>query len=384
MGKSYTLPWTNIDAAIKNDSGKLFADLPYMALSTNSQNIIILSSAVILIIISIWCFGQKLDYLFLQRLSLLQTPPLTIEQQELDLLRHLIGSLRSGHSLQESLEEFSKNAKPKGPLELSQEGIQLLSGEKSKISFAGIVHNSLVTGESCLQSLYFFRRQIESRLKNNRKLLAVTTQARAQAWICGFIPWGMFLIFSLMEWDLVSAALKNMYCWIIWVFALAMDIGGLYWIKKSIHNAFTANPQQKALEQELPDLILNIHSAIAMGKDIESAFNEAKFILKENSKLKDWLFDSQSKDSTLSDSYKVIPSEIKQLQSILQRAIHYGSPLQAELQLLLDEVEYQKENRREECLQKAPLKLLSPLFLCIFPAALLVLVSILLPILGEF
>jgi pilus assembly protein TadC len=73
----------------------------------------------------------------------------------------------------------------------------------------------------------------------------------------------------------------------------------------------------------------------------------------------------------------------RQLASLLRHATLTGAPVRDDLQAFLQEHFQELEARWEERVQRLPVALLLPLFLCFFPAALLVLAGLFLPLLGA-
>jgi tight adherence protein C len=101
-----------------------------------------------------------------------------------------------------------------------------------------------------------------------------------------------------------------------------------------------------------------------MGLDVERSFQESIRSLPRARKLAKALstFEPQS-----------APAPLDQIIAAKWRALELGAPIRSALGEILEDYENARESRYEELAQALPIKLLLPLFCCIFPANLAIL-----------
>lgn len=282
-------------------------------------------------------------------------------QTEIFYIQKLLSKLRAGTSLQNCLEN-------------PNEKIPSAWREKNHPA-ALLIENAIQSGNSCSNSLLFYKKIQESHLKLERKKTSSSAQARMQAYSVCVVPWLLLFVIFIMDSDSFLLQWQSALCKFLWLFSLLLDAAGLIWIRKILKNTFSPkDTHSKELEGDLINFLLRFIPLLSSGIDINSAA------------LKSIPTDSSTEGTLIKTIYglenptalSLIP-EFLQLREILRNHISFGSPIREDLRSLLEDLQNRKENRWEECVQKLPLKLLPPLFLCIFLASLLVLFSLLIP-----
>ncbi len=152
-----------------------------------------------------------------------------------------------------------------------------------------------------------------------------------------------------------------------------MSGGGRQWIRIALASAFRPKGQIEIIEENLiPDLILRLLAEISRGIDVESAA-EASLAQMENTELTMLFRQSRPEDT----------HRVARLKSLLAHAARTGAPVRDELLGFLADLQAELESRWEERVQRLPVAMMAPLFLCFFPSSLLVLSGLLMPLLLE-
>lgn len=282
-----------------------------------------------------------------------------------ETITHLIGGLRGGLGLEEILGE-----KQAGP-ELRPRLRALARGDSSD-ALGQLLWISQREGTSCLAQLRVLRLVEIRRAQQARRAKALSAQARMQALLLALLPWMLLPAFAALDAEILRQAKGNFLSWLLGIFALLSTLAGWLWIRRILRLALApVDAEALAMEEELPLLVQQLLTWVSAGLDPGLALARSSETLPEASPLRPWL---QNKNG---------PGPVSQLLALLARARDYGSPLREELLQLLEDLVQQRESKWEERLQKLPLKLLAPLFLCSFPAALAVLAALLLPMLST-
>lgn len=296
---------------------------------------------------------------------------LTPLRTEIAFLQQLAIKLRGGISLHNSLQDPKLTLSPN----LREQVTRALDYEETKAStvLESIFHSSLRNGNPCLPALQFYKSIQEQRLRSEQKKRSSSTQARLQAYLICIVPW--LLLFSLFLTDptLLAEQSTNSLCLALWFLSLFLDVIGILWIRKILRSTFV--PTQisiKEIEEDLMEFLFRLLPLISAGVDVREACTRA--LTTQNNHHLSIVISSLDENTAPN-----LPEEFFFLREILKNSLHFGSPVKEELRTFLEEIQYKKERRWEEALQKLPIRLMAPLFLCIFLAALAVLFSLVVP-----
>ncbi|NUM88695.1 MAG: hypothetical protein HUU37_05790 [Bdellovibrionales bacterium] len=267
---------------------------------------------------------------------------------EVAWIRHVMGALRSGSALDECL---------------------LRAGPPSAewISPALLQHASL-SGAPVLGALSHLRARLESRIRGLRRARALTAQARTQSFAIAVLPWFLLAAWALIDPRAIGEAAALPWCWLLWGAALTLSGAALVWMGRMVTRACEpASEEDGLLEEHLPAVILSLLGQVAAGMAVDEAATQASLHLPEP--LRPRLL--RESDGALGE-----------VSTLLARARRDGTPIRTELESLLTDIDSRRDARIETALQKLPLRALLPLFLCSFPAAALVLTTLILPLLA--
>lgn len=284
------------------------------------------------------------------------------------LLTRLIASLRAGVSLDSGIDAAARD--PATPPELRRYLSDILESRPSTDFLATFLAKALRTGAPVLSTLQIFQKllQVERRVK--LKARAMTSQSRAQAEVLSWLPWLMLAALAAMDWEWFTSASKNSGSWLAWSIALLLLAGGRRWIKASLEKVLNPQSIEERVDEEfLPELALRLIAEISLGLDAESAL-EKNLNRMQSSRLRENFWARSSANAEV-------------LRSLLAHGALTGAPLREDLTHFLSDLHLQIESRWEERVQRLPVAMMAPLFLCFFPASLLVLLAVLLPLLGE-
>ncbi len=327
------------------------------------------------LLVTVYLTRNRLDAWLSEKTLTLRRRKVSNEELALPWLNHLSRYIRTGGTLSEALQSFAK-AHRSNPY--AKESLNILTAQPSKNPLARFVSESIHSGGSVLGPFQFFRRQLEQRIRSQRKARALTAQARLQAAVIFFAPWGLLASLSISDPEMATLAVKDPLCLGIWITALAMSFIGMSWIHHLLKTAITPTDQDTVISENfLPDFLLHLFARVAAGNPVEEAAK--KSIFPEAPEIFSILFSDISNPNKPSG-----PLFLLDVRETLGSAAVRGSPLKDEIQRILDDCESHRDTRIEEALQKLPVKILAPLFCCILPAALLILFSFLLPVFRQW
>lgn len=293
--------------------------------------------------------------------------------ETLQLVGRLISSLRAGISLDASLEAAAAECPPASTLRPKIQKILIGSPEGDFLS--DFLSASLSTGVPVLSSLQCIEKALTASRRLRLKARGLTSQCRAQAEVLSWLPWMMAGGIAGIDPSWAGAAIALPLPWLLWGIALALSELGRRWIAVLIRRCLGPGSAEERVEEELlPDLVLRILSEVAQGMDVESAT--------ENSlrKAGDPLLLARFNAPTPAPLSR---SKAHRLRGILTHASRTGAPLREELTAFLQDIQAETESRWEERVQRLPVRLMAPLFLCYFPGCLCVLASFLVPLWGA-
>jgi hypothetical protein len=326
------------------------------------------TSAALLMLL--WKKGQILDHWSKQSLLRLAARAVLPGERELLWLQSLITGLRGGKSLEEILEGLRSQY---------DQAAKILAGAPSDKLCSKILTHCLKYGTPCLEVLQQLRQQQTVELRNQRRAKSLLAQAQLQAWIIALLPWFLLLALIWVDSDLGKVVLKSPLTWSAWALAAGLDFIAIKWLLRL--GKRTLVPKIKAqilLELELLPMLRHLQAYISAGIDIEDAARESVVACAPSLKT---IFFSLTIPEPKED--QSLPTEIFVVRRLLSQSILHGTPLRAELLIMAQEIESQRDARCEQALQTLPVKALLPLFSCAFPATLLILASFLSPLLSS-
>lgn len=299
--------------------------------------------------------------------SYLEAPP--HPDSELELVGALSASLRSGLSLDAALEAFASSpAASPGARSCARLALQHRPGPGFLSTF---LRSSLLTGAPALGSLASFERALRCRRRLQQKARSSTSQCRAQAEVLSWLPWALALAILATDPAWFTAAARSPFAWALWACATGACGLGRAWIHRSLSRALSPRAGAECWEEEqVPELVLGALAELAQGRDVETALETVLPGL-------DPAFARAFREGGL------LTGRIKRLHSLFAAAASQGGPVREDLLSFLEALQEDTEARWEERVQRLPVTLLAPLFACFFPAALLVLAGLLLPLLGA-
>ncbi|MGZ3672058.1 MAG: hypothetical protein ACXWR4_19195 [Bdellovibrionota bacterium] len=291
--------------------------------------------------------------------------PTPAADEDLSLCGRLISSLQAGISLDAALEAAAAEAPSGSPLRRRLRTI--LSGARSADFLGSFLSSALETGMPVLASLQNLERALRARRKLALKATALSSQCRAQAEVLSWLPWVLAGAIAFTDFEWFFAAAHNALSWFLWAIAVLLNGLGRRWIAGSLKRVLRPQGAAERLEEEaLPDFTLRIIAAVSQGIDVESATERAL---------------AACANRTLSEAFSgAAAGKLLRLRSTLHHASRTGAPVREELSNFLQDLSAELESRWEERVQRLPVALLGPLFVCFFPGSLLVLIGLLLPL----
>lgn len=286
---------------------------------------------------------------------------------ELPVISRLTSSLRAGTSLDAALEgilgdeSFPLNCRSRIELVMQQ--------QPERDFFSQFLASALQSGAPILAPLTSLQRILLAEKKMKLRAESVSGQSRAQAEVLTWLPWGLAAGIAVIDPEWISTALGKSESWIAWSFALALCGCGRIWIKSLVARSLRpGSREEEALESHFPDLVLRFSTQLSLGRDPRSCL-EAALAKDVPDPLRAWVSGGVS-----------APGIVTNFRSLVKFAEETGAPLRDELANLQFELHASQEARWEARLQRLPVALLAPLFCCFFPACLLILIGMILPL----
>jgi hypothetical protein len=297
----------------------------------------------------------------------LMSPP-TGQLPDRLICSRLIASLRAGVSLDSAVSSATHDdSLPAG----ARERLRYISeGKPGRDFLSTYLTAALRTGMPVLGTLQIFQQILAARHRLQLRSRSLTGQARAQAEVLSWLPWTLAGVIFLVDGEWFALASHQALAWFLWSVAIALTGLGRKWMRRQLTRALEpASPDEALEENELPELTLRLIAEISMGTDAETALERS-------------LGSVQS--PALNRAYAAAgPEKLLHLKAILRHAAATGAPLRDDLQTFLQNLYLELESRWEERVQRLPVTLLMPLFICFFPGTLLVIGSLLFPLLRE-
>lgn len=294
-------------------------------------------------------------------------PPLSNEE-DLLLLARTISCLRAGISLDSALESFAQETPPGSAQKIRLRGI--LEGNAPADFLSTFLRSAMDSGTPALSALQGMEKMLAGKRRLALKAHAATGQCRAQAEVLSWLPWAFGLAVALLDRDWFASALHSSLAWFLWAIAVLLSGLGRKWMQSSLSRAFQAKNKTELLEEAwLPDLALRLVAEISQGTDIETAIERS--LAKVGNAELTALYSTAKPQET---------HRIARMKSLLLHAARTGAPIRSDLENFLSDLHMELEARWEERVQRLPIKMLGPLFLCFFPGSLLVLAGLLLPL----
>lgn len=291
--------------------------------------------------------------------------------QEIEWINFLQSRIRSGKSVFDSAQRSLIELQLYGDLERSVK--KLVARQEPEHASAKLVHQSVLSGAPCLDSLQKFKLNFINRRMLQKKSHAATIQFRAQGLILSVLPWALLLTQALLSPAEIKIAFASTTFQLALVLALMLTITGFVWMKRLFQNC--SRPSDKLaheFQSRLLELIHLANSSILAGESPKRILEGAQ------AKCLQALY-SKSR-SIQSSNYASIYTD---LITILESSVRLGNPIQKQLTEITDQMNCQLEVDLTERTQLLPLKLLLPTMLAIFPATMLLILAPLLPQLME-
>ena len=297
--------------------------------------------------------------------------PKETDAGELMVVQQIQAQLRAGRSLDEILELLVKEETL--PPVQKKRLLSLLNGHPGKDFLSLFLQRALETGISLLSPLAALQKILFAEKRLRLKARALTSQARAQAEVLSWLPWvlglGALLVDPAWFWQAIHSSLS----WVTWAIAILLVGAGRAWMKNLLAKALAPASQDELLEEQfLPRLIMGMLAQISLGQDLESAIDQA------------WISMGTEVDRAAFRRAARGENAIAQFHFLYQQALSSGAPLRDDLLRLLDDLHSTAESRWEERIQRLPVVMMAPLFLCFLPGSLLLMAGLLFPILLSF
>jgi hypothetical protein len=290
---------------------------------------------------------------------------------ELPIITRLIACLRSGQSLDSSLEQIISDP---NFAELAKSRLKkVLAQEAERDFFSQYLAGALKSGAPILHSLSSLQRLLLVEKRMQLRARGISGQARAQAEALSWLPWLLAGGFAFIDPSWFQNSIHSAESWLCWSLAMALCGFGRAWIMRSVDQCLRAkNQKESALENDLPALVLHFSTQLSLGLDPSTCLEK---LIKNDvtNPLKSWLIEVNEET----------PPSVRNFRSLVDYADRSGAPLRIELENFLFELQSAKESKWEERLQQLPIHLLAPLFCCFFPTSFLILIGLLFPFFKE-
>ncbi len=297
----------------------------------------------------------------------LEAPPTS--DDDLTLTTRLISSLRAGISLDAALETAALDAPPGTPARVRIR--QILDGNVGADFLSVFLRSALKTGAPLLSALQGIERALVAKRRLVFRARATTGQCRAQAEVLSWLPWVLALAIALIDPEWFSSAIHHSIAWLFWAIAVLLSGIGRQWMKSSLAKALNPKGEIQTIEEMvIPDLILRLIAEVSQGIDVESACEHSLRSL-GNPRL--------SQLFSLANA-NLENNRVARLKNLLAHSVRTGAPVRDELLSFLSDLQNELEARWEERVQRLPIALLAPLFVCFFPSSMLVLAGLLFPL----
>lgn len=288
---------------------------------------------------------------------------------DLPLITRLLASTRAGISLDSALEQISGEV---GSPDIRARIQEILLGRPRPDFLSTFLHGALSTGIPVLAPLQAFQKILQIEKKVRLKARSLTSQSRAQGEVLSWMPWMMAIALAVIDSDWLLSAMSSSGSWLLWAIALTLLGAGRAWMKALLGRALKPSGNEEYLREELlPKLCLRLIAELSLGQDAESALEKAL---------------AQINNGELALQFaneKVRGEGVRALHALLHHAALTGAPLRDDLMAHLSDLHLQMESRWEERVQRLPVVMMAPLFLCFFPSSLLVLAGLLFPLIAE-
>lgn len=299
----------------------------------------------------------------------LRPPPSVCE--DLLLTSRLISCLRAGISLDAALESAAKE--PAFSASSRMRFRRVLEGLPTHDFLSHFLSAAIKTGTPALTALQGIEKALVTKRRLTLRAQAVTGQSRAQAEVLSWLPWALASGIAVLDPQWFAKAALHPLSWFLWAIAVGLSGLGRQWTRFSLQSALQPKGQVETIEEScVPDLTLRLIAGISQGVDIESACEESLRTMENNELTKVY------RQARAEDVHRVA-----RLKSLLAHAARTGAPVRDELLGFLADLHAELEARWEERVQRLPIAMLAPLFVCFFPSSLLVLSGLLLPLLFE-
>ncbi|MGZ3694978.1 MAG: hypothetical protein ACXWQO_12525 [Bdellovibrionota bacterium] len=294
----------------------------------------------------------------------------TATEPDLLICSRLLAALRAGISLDSALNLISKEAECTSAVR--ERIVRITDGFPPPDFLSTYLASALRSGMPVLSTLQLFQQVLSARRKLQLRSQSLTGQARAQAEVLAWLPWALAGMIFLMDPEWFHLASHQSFSWFLWSLAIGLTGLGKKWMKRSVRRALEPNSPTEALEEkELPELALQMVAELSMGTDADTALERSLAAI------------GAPEFSRYFFGKDIPPEKVQQLKSLLRHAALTGAPLRDDLLSFLQSLYVEIESRWEERIQRLPVSLLLPLFVCFFPGTLLVIVSLLIPLLKE-
>lgn len=300
--------------------------------------------------------------------SLLEAPP--HPENDLALTSSLISCLRAGISLDAALERVARDSVPGSANHARLR--RILLGEPGTDFLSTFLCSALESGAPALAALSGMERALRCRRRLQLKARGITGQCRAQAEVLSWLPWVLAGAIVLVDFSWFTVAAKSSLAWAFWAAAIGASGAGRHWMRRVILLALSPkNEVERSEEELLPDFTMRVLGEVSQGRDIELSAENALRALGSD----------RFRELYLNASAPA--PGISRLRVLLQRASLTGAPVREDLLAFLTDHQAEMESLWEERVQRLPIALLAPLFVCFFPSSLLVLGGLLLPLLRD-
>lgn len=289
---------------------------------------------------------------------------------DLTIASRLIAALRAGQSLDQAVEHLIRDQEiPRTQRARLQAVIERRTGN----DFLGeFLSDAIDSGAPVLNALVSLHRVLLIEKKMTLRAIGLSAQCRAQAEVLTWIPWCLAAGIFAMEPAWFGVALESPVTWFFWSASLALCGGGRAWIRRLSRQALNpGSADARILEKDFPAVVLKLLTQLSLGRDPMSCLEQIQ--LSAPMPLKSWL----------AGTHESCPPPVKTFRTMVEFSQRNGAPLRDDLMNLLFDLHASQEARWEERLQQLPVRLLAPLFSCFFPACILNVLSLLLPILKE-